>query len=60
MRPNNFAAAVAPLAKGRGPSHSLNVPIDAALRDELADRARREGHTTSEIVREALRRYLAS
>jgi CRISPR-associated endonuclease/helicase Cas3 len=48
------------LAKGEGPSHTLNVRIDDDLRDGLADRARREGHTTSEVVREALRRYLAS
>ena len=48
------------LAKGRGPSHSLNVRVGDDLRDELADRARREDLTTSEVVREALRRYLAS
>jgi len=48
------------LAKGKGPSHTLDVRIDDDLRDGLSDRARREGHTTSEVVREALRRYLAS
>lgn len=48
------------LSTGHGPSHTLNVRIDDDLRDDLTDRARREGHTTSEVVREALRRYLAS
>ena len=47
------------LAEGKGPSHSLNVRIDDDLRDELADPARRESRTTSEVVREALRRCLA-
>jgi hypothetical protein len=35
-----------------------SVRLDPELRRELLDRARAEGTTTSELIREALRRYL--
>ncbi|MGO9794276.1 MAG: ribbon-helix-helix protein, CopG family [Solirubrobacteraceae bacterium] len=38
-------------------SHEL-VPLGPELREELLERARSEGATTSEIIREALRRFL--
>lgn len=61
MRPRSCAAVVGRgCRRGQGPSHTLNVRIDEDLRDELTERARCEGQTTSDVVREALRRYLAS
>ncbi len=48
------------LSDGEGPSRSLNVRIGDELRDRLSARAEREGTTTSDLVREALWRYLAS
>jgi metal-responsive CopG/Arc/MetJ family transcriptional regulator len=35
-----------------------SVRLDPELREELTERARSEGTTTSEIIRAALRRYL--
>ena len=35
-----------------------SVRLDPELRQELLDRANAEGTTTSELIREALRRYL--
>lgn len=46
------------LSAGEGPSRSLHVRLDDELRERLAERAAREHTTTSEVVREALRRHL--
>lgn len=35
-----------------------SVRLDPELKDKLAERARREGASTSQVIREALRRYL--
>jgi Ribbon-helix-helix protein, copG family len=35
-----------------------SVRLEPELRDALRERARREGRTSSELIREALRRYL--
>lgn len=43
---------------GSGPAEAIRVRLDPDLRRELADRARAEGATDSEIVRTALRSYL--
>lgn len=43
-----------------GPSSAVNVRLDDELRTRLSERAAREGTTTSEVVRDALRRHLAS
>ncbi len=45
---------------GEGPSQVLNVRIDDDLNAMLKERAERDGTSTSEITREALRRHLAS
>ncbi len=37
---------------------AIDAMLDPALRDELVARATADGTTTSEIIREALRRYL--
>ena len=47
------------LAKGEGPSPTVNARLDDELADLLAQRADRDGVPTSAIVREALRAYLA-
>lgn len=47
------------LAKGEGPSPTVNARLDDDLADLLEQRADREGVHKSEIVREALRAYLA-
>jgi hypothetical protein len=49
--------------RGRPPLGSAaatveSVRLDPELREELVERARSEGTTTSEIIREALRRFL--
>ncbi len=45
-------------AMGSGPADTLPVRLDPELRQALDDRAAAEDSTASEIVREALRRYL--
>lgn len=45
-------------AMGSGPAESLPVRLDPELREALDDRAAAEQRTASEVVREALRRYL--
>ena len=45
---------------GTSPASVESVRLDPELRRELAERARAEGTTTSELIREALRRYLAA
>jgi predicted transcriptional regulator len=47
------------LAKGSGPSPAVNARIDDELADRLEERAERDGVHKSDIVREALREYLA-
>ncbi len=46
------------LAKGEGPSPTVNARLDDDLSDLLEQRADREGVPKSDIVREALRAYL--
>ncbi len=43
---------------GNAPSSVESVRLDPELRRQLVDRAEAEGTTTSELIREALRRYL--
>jgi hypothetical protein len=43
---------------GSAPSSVESVRLDSALRDELAQRAATDGTTPSEVLRQALRRYL--
>lgn len=43
---------------GSGPASVESVRLDPELRRELAERAEAEGATTSEMIREALRRFL--
>lgn len=45
-------------ALGSGPASVESVRLDPDLRAELAQRAQADGTTTSEVIREALRRYL--
>jgi hypothetical protein len=45
-------------AMGSGPAEALPVRLDPELRKALDDRADEEHTTASDIVREALRRYL--
>lgn len=45
-------------ALGSTPASVESVRLDSELRHELAERARAEGTTTSEVIREALRRFL--
>ncbi|MEA2435662.1 MAG: hypothetical protein QOF65_218 [Thermoleophilaceae bacterium] len=45
-------------ALGSAPACVESVRLDPELRLELLQRARSEGTTTSEIIREALRRFL--
>jgi hypothetical protein len=45
-------------ALGSAPASVESVRLDPQLRQELAERARAEGTTTSEVIREALRRFL--
>lgn len=44
---------------GKGPAKSFPVRLDPALRASLNERAEHEGRTASEILRDALREYLA-
>lgn len=43
---------------GSAPASVESVRLDPELRQELLKRARAEGTTTSEVIREALRRFL--
>ncbi len=43
---------------GNAPSSVESVRLDPELRRQLIERAEAEGTTTSELIREALRRYL--
>jgi uncharacterized protein (DUF4415 family) len=43
---------------GNAPSSVESVRLDPELRRQLVERAEAEGTTTSELIREALRRYL--
>jgi uncharacterized protein (DUF4415 family) len=45
-------------ALGSAPASVESVRLDPELRDQLLDRAKAEGTTTSEVIREALRRFL--
>ena len=45
-------------AMGSGPADSLPVRLDPELRQALDERASTDNTTASDIVREALRRYL--
>lgn len=45
-------------AMGSGPADSLPVRLDPELRQALDERATAENTTASDVVREALRRYL--
>ncbi|HSH23723.1 MAG TPA: ribbon-helix-helix domain-containing protein [Acidimicrobiales bacterium] len=45
-------------AMGSGPAESVPVRLDPELRKALDDRAAAENSTASDVVREALRRYL--
>ncbi|MDP9425040.1 MAG: ribbon-helix-helix domain-containing protein [Actinomycetota bacterium] len=45
-------------AMGSGPADSVPVRLDPELRKALDDRAAADNATASEVVREALRRYL--
>jgi hypothetical protein len=45
-------------ALGSAPASVESVRLDPELREELAQRARAEGTTSSEIIRQALRRFL--
>ena len=45
-------------ALGSGPSSVESVRLDPELRDQLAERARADGTTPSEVIRQALRDYL--
>ena len=45
-------------ALGSSPAAVESVRLDPEMREELLQRARSEGTTTSEIIREALRRFL--
>ena len=45
---------------GNAPASVESVRLDPELRRQLLDRAEAEGTTTSELIREALRRYLTA
>ena len=45
-------------ALGSSPASVESVRLDPELRRELLERARADGTTTSEVIREALRRFL--
>jgi hypothetical protein len=47
-----------PTLGGAGPSTVESVRLDPELNDEVAERAKRDGVFTSDVIREALRRYL--
>lgn len=43
---------------GSSPASVESVRLDPELRQELVERARNDGTSTSEVIREALRRFL--
>jgi hypothetical protein len=45
-------------ALGSSPASVESVRLDPELRQQLLERAQSEGTTTSEVIREALRRFL--
>ncbi len=45
-------------ALGSAPASVESVRLDPELRGQLLERAKAEGTTTSEVIREALRRFL--
>jgi hypothetical protein len=45
-------------ALGSAPASVESVRLDPELRDQLLERAKAEGTTTSQVIREALRRFL--
>ncbi len=45
-------------AIGSAPASVESIRLDPELRDQLLERAKAEGTTTSEVIREALRRFL--
>lgn len=45
-------------ALGSAPASVESVRLDPEMRDQLLERAKAEGTTTSEVIREALRRFL--
>lgn len=45
-------------ALGSAPASVESVRLDPELRDQLLERAKAEGTTTSEVIREALRRFM--
>lgn len=45
-------------ALGSAPSSVESVRLDPELREQLSERARVDGTTTSEVIRQALRDYL--
>ncbi len=45
-------------ALGSAPASVESVRLDPELRDQLLERAKAEGITTSEVIREALRNFL--
>jgi hypothetical protein len=45
-------------AMGSAAAAVESVRLDPELSEALRERAQREGHTNSEVIREALRRYL--
>ena len=47
-----------PTLGGAGPSTVESVRLDPDLNDQVAERAKRDGVSTSDVIREALRRYL--
>jgi uncharacterized protein (DUF4415 family) len=47
-------------ALGSAPASVESVRLDPELRDQLLERAKADGTTTSELIREALRRFLAA
>jgi uncharacterized protein (DUF4415 family) len=47
-------------ALGDGPSHLVPVRLDSELVEMLRDRAHHDRTTNSQVIRDALRRYLAS
>jgi hypothetical protein len=46
------------LALGSAPASVEPVRLDPESRDQLLERAKADGMTTSEVIREALRRFL--
>ena len=47
-----------PTLGGAGPSTVESVRLDPELNEQIAARAEQDGVTTSDVIREALRRYL--